>query len=186
MFNFPNLLTIGRILAIPLFVILLLQRYYDWALVVFIAAAVTDAIDGMLARLLHQHTALGSYLDPAADKLLSFAAFIMLAILNILPGWLAVIVISRDVIIVAGILIIFLTSHPMAVKPSLPGKLATTFQFTVVCLALFYTEVSPAPLVLKIFIWGTGILSVISGLQYIWRGIRIFNGDMMSEKSEKS
>ncbi len=186
MFNLPNLLTVGRILAVPLFIILLLQRYYDWALVVFVAAAVTDAIDGMLARLLHQHTVLGSYLDPAADKLLSVSSFIMLAILGILPGWLAVVVITRDVIIVSGILIIFLSSHPIAIKPSMVSKLATTFQFTVVCLSLFYSAVSPAPLLLNIFIWGTGILSIISGLQYIWRGIKIFNGEIIAEKIEKN
>ena len=179
MVNLPNLLSVGRILAVPLFVILLLQQYYGWALVVFIAAAVTDAIDGMLARLLHQHTVLGSYLDPAADKLLSVSSFIILAVLSILPAWLAVVVISRDIIIVVGILIIFLTSHPLQVKPSLVSKLATTFQFTLICLALYFMPELNS-WVLQVFIWGTGVLSIVSGLQYIWRGIQIFNGEVVA------
>ena len=110
MLNLPNLLSIARIISIPLLIILLIDQLYCWALVVFIGAAVSDAVDGLLARLLHQRTVLGSYLDPAADKLLSASSFITLAILNILPGWLAVIVISRDVIICLGILILFFTS----------------------------------------------------------------------------
>jgi cardiolipin synthase len=179
MVNIPNLLSVGRILAVPLFIILLLQQCYGWALVVFIAAAVTDAIDGMLARLLHQRTVLGSYLDPAADKLLSVSSFIILAVLSILPAWLAVVVISRDVIIVLGILIISLTSHPLQVKPSLVSKLATTFQFTLVCLALYFMPESNS-WILHFFIWGTGVLSIVSGLQYVWRGVKIFNGEVLS------
>src|SRR3990170_3134044 len=117
MLNFPNLLTFARIISIPLFIILLIDQFYYWALVVFIAAAVSDAVDGLLARLLHQRTELGSYLDPAADKLLSVSSFITLAILNILPGWLAVIVISRDLIISLGILIFFFTSRSLKITP---------------------------------------------------------------------
>ncbi|MDP3038265.1 MAG: CDP-alcohol phosphatidyltransferase family protein, partial [Deltaproteobacteria bacterium] len=122
MLNLPNLLSIARIISIPLLIILLIDQLYCWALVVFIGAAVSDAVDGLLARLLHQRTVLGSYLDPAADKLLSASSFITLAILNILPGWLAVIVISRDVIICLGILILFFTSHSFKIQPSLASK----------------------------------------------------------------
>lgn len=179
MFNFPNLLTVARILFVPLFIILLLQQLYGWALLIFLAAAASDAIDGMLARLLQQRTVLGSYLDPAADKFLTISSFITLAILNILPGWLAVVVISRDVIILLGVLIIFLTSHPLVIKPTLVSKLTTIFQFTLVPLALFFRYSSPYPLVLETLIWGTGLLTIISGLQYISRGIKIFNGEMI-------
>ncbi len=185
MFNFPNLLTVVRIVFVPLFIILLLQQLYGWALLVFLAAAVSDAIDGMLARLLQQRTVLGSYLDPAADKFLTISSFITLAILNILPGWLAVIVISRDVIILLGVLIIFLTSHPLVIKPSLASKFTTIFQFTLVPLALFFKYNSPVPFVLEAMIWGTGLLTIISGLQYIGRGIKIFNGEMVGNRGRK-
>ena len=175
MLNFPNLLSVARILSIPLFIILLINQLYGWALLVFVAAAVTDAIDGLLARLLHQRTTLGAYLDPAADKLLSVSSFVALAILNILPDWLAVIVISRDVIISLGIIIIFLTSHPLSIKPSLVSKLATTFQFCSIIFSLFFKYSSPLPYLLEFLIWGTATTTIISGLQYIGKGIKIFN-----------
>ncbi len=175
MLNLPNLLSIARIISIPLLIILLIDQLYCWALVVFIGAAASDAVDGLLARLLHQRTVLGSYLDPAADKLLSASSFITLAILNILPGWLAVIVISRDVIICLGILILFFTSHSFKIQPSLASKLTTTFQLCTVIYSLFSKYSFPFPLLMDFLVWGTAFLTIISGLQYIGRGIKIFN-----------
>ncbi len=175
MLNFPNLLTAARIISIPLFIILLIEQRYYWALVLFIAAAISDAVDGLLARLLHQHTELGSYLDPAADKLLSASSFIALAILNILPSWLTVIVISRDVIITLGILIFFLTSRPLKIRPSLFGKLTTLFQMCTVIWALFSKLSAPLPYAMDFLIWATSFLTIISGLQYIGRGFKLLN-----------
>ena len=175
MVNLPNLISIARIVSIPLFIILLIDQLYDWALLVFIGAAVSDAVDGLLARLLHQRTVLGAYLDPAADKLLSASSFVALAILNILPGWLAVIVISRDVIISLGILILFLTSHSLMIQPSLASKLTTLFQICTVIYSLLSKFSSPWPLGMDFLVWGTASLTIISGLQYIGRGVKILN-----------
>lgn len=175
MLNLPNILSIARIIIVPLFIILLIDHRFGGALLIFMAAAVSDAVDGLLARLLHQRTVLGSYLDPVADKLLSASSFITLAILNILPGWLAVIVISRDVIISLGIMILFLTSHPFEIKPSLASKLTTVFQLLTVAFALFSKYASPIPLLVNFLIWGTMLTTAISGLQYIVKGIRLFN-----------
>jgi len=177
MLNLPNLLSITRIILVPLFIILLIDRQFGWALFIFLAAAVSDAVDGLLARLLHQRTVLGSYLDPAADKLLSASSFITLAILNILPGWLAVIVISRDVIISLGIGILFLTSHFFEIKPSLASKLTTVFQLLTIAFALFFSYTSSIPWVMNFLIWGTALTTAISGLQYIGRGVKLFNHD---------
>jgi len=175
MLNFPNLLTAARIISIPLFIILLIDQLYFWALVLFIAAAVSDAVDGLLARLLHQRTELGTYLDPAADKLLSTSSFITLAILNLLPGWLAVIVISRDMIISLGILIFFFTSRSLKIKPSLCGKLTTFSQLCTVIWALFSKISPPLPYLMDFFIVATTFLTIVSGLQYIGRGIKLLN-----------
>ncbi|MBU1206471.1 MAG: CDP-alcohol phosphatidyltransferase family protein [Proteobacteria bacterium] len=175
MLNFPNLLSIARIISIPILIILLINQLFYWALVVFIGAAVSDAVDGLLARLLRQHTLLGSYLDPTADKLLLASSFITLAILNILPGWLAVIVISRDVIICLGVLILFITSHSLKIQPSLASKLTTAFQLCTVIYSLFSKYSSSLPLLMDFLIWGTAFLTIISGLQYVGRGIKIFN-----------
>jgi cardiolipin synthase (CMP-forming) len=177
MLNLPNLLSVARILFVPLIIILLIDQRYGWALVVFIGAAVTDAVDGLLARVLHQRTVLGSYLDPAADKLLSTACFLTLAILNIIPGWLTVIVIGRDVIISLGFMIITWTSHELLIRVSVVGKLTTAFQFCLIPFSLLFLVVPPIPFFMDFLIWGTAILTLISGLQYISRGIRIMQGN---------
>ncbi|MDI6755222.1 MAG: CDP-alcohol phosphatidyltransferase family protein [Thermodesulfobacteriota bacterium] len=175
MLNIPNLLSVSRIISIPLFIILLIYQFYGWALLIFITAGVSDALDGLLARLLHQRTILGAYLDPAADKLLLASSYITLAILNILPGWLSVIVISRDVIICLGILILFLTSHPLKIQPSVASKLNTGFQTVTVGFALFSKYAFPLPIFMDFLIWSTAFLTILSGGQYIWRGIKIFS-----------
>jgi cardiolipin synthase len=175
MINVPNLLSICRILCVPLFIILLLSNLYGWALFTFVAASISDAFDGLLARLLNQKTVLGSYLDPAADKLLNASSYTALAVMNLLPSWLAVIVVSRDVIICVGLMILFLTSHPLEIRPSLASKLTTTFQLCTVIFALWSAYVAPVPNFLEFLIWATALGTVVSGMQYIARGIRIFN-----------
>jgi cardiolipin synthase len=108
--NVPNFLTILRILSIPVFVIFLLYDHFFVALLIFIGAGITDGLDGWIARVFNQRTTIGSYLDPIADKLILLTSFIVLAVLGIIPSWLTVIVIARDVIILLGVLILQLTS----------------------------------------------------------------------------
>ena len=111
--NVPNLLTLLRIILSPVIVILLIQGAFFKALIVFIVAGITDALDGFLARVLHQQTVLGAYLDPIADKALLASSFITLSVLHIIPGWLTVIVISRDFIILLGISVLSIMSIPV-------------------------------------------------------------------------
>src|SRR4030066_302724 len=94
--NIPNSVTLLRILMVPVIVILLIQESFLKALIVFVAAGLTDILDGFLARVLHQQTVLGSYLDPIADKALLVSSFVTLSVLHIIPGGLAVLVIGRD------------------------------------------------------------------------------------------
>jgi cardiolipin synthase len=175
MLNLPNFLSVARILFVPLFTILLINQLFEWALLVFLAAAVSDAVDGLLARLLQQRTILGSYLDPAADKLLTASSFITLAILSILPGWLAVVVISRDVIICLGIMILHWTSHALEIRPSLASKITTVLQFCTVIVALLSKHPFFISFLIDFLIWATAVATVVSGLQYIGKGIKIFN-----------
>jgi cardiolipin synthase len=179
MLNLPNFISVARIILAPIFIILSINQDFGWALFIFVVAATSDAIDGLLARLLQQRTVLGSYLDPAADKMLTTSAYVMLAILNFIPGWLAVIVVSRDVIIILGIMILFLTSHPLEIRPSLASKLTTTFQFGTVVFTLFSKHAAfQVPFLIDILIWGTAVATVVSGMQYVGRGIKIFNKGM--------
>ncbi|MBN1254824.1 MAG: CDP-diacylglycerol--glycerol-3-phosphate 3-phosphatidyltransferase [Deltaproteobacteria bacterium] len=173
--NLPNTLTILRILAIPVFVICLLYNRFFLALLIFIGAGITDGLDGLIARFCHQRTVIGAYLDPIADKLMLTTAFIVLAVLGIIPSWLTVIVIARDVIILLGILILHLTSHQVKINPIFLGKTSTVLQIVTIAWALL----TPSSVVMKALfpaiIWVTAGLIALSGLHYIYIGTKYFN-----------
>ena len=171
-FNVPNTLTTLRIVLIPVFVCALVYRRYDYALYVFIIAAVTDFFDGLIARARNQQTELGKFLDPVADKFLLVTSFVLFAVYGLVPKWLTITVISRDVIIVAGWLILYLSAHRTQVEPSLLGKLANASQLVLLAYILLLLNVdahampSPEPLMIL-----TALLTVFSGLHYIYRGL---------------
>jgi cardiolipin synthase len=172
--NIPNFLTLLRIAAIPVFLIFLGDHRYGHALAIFVAAGVTDALDGAIARLMHSKTTLGAYLDPAADKLLLLSAFISLAFLNEVPRWLVVIVLSRDVVVVLGYFLLFtMTQETMEVRPTVAGKLATFFQLGSVAFVLVGL-VRPdlvRPMVPQLFFYSAGLLTTVAGIQYVYRGL---------------
>ncbi|MEN6638148.1 MAG: CDP-alcohol phosphatidyltransferase family protein [Smithellaceae bacterium] len=181
--NIPNFLSLLRIILVPVFVIFLMQAEYDKALITFMIAGLTDALDGTLARLLNCQTALGAYLDPIADKLLLVTSFVTLAIYGIIPAWLAVIVISRDCIILLGIAILTLMSVTYEIKPAIVSKITTALQIATIFLALLYKAVTHDFGYFWIIglCWVTAIFTVISGLVYVSRGIRILNKSVAEE-----
>jgi len=172
--NVPNVLTLLRIVAIPIFLILLVDFRYREALGVFVAAGVTDALDGAIARLTHTKTTLGAYLDPAADKLLLMSAFVALAFMRQVPGWLLVVVLSRDIIQVVGYFLLFtMTQHAMEVRPSVAGKLSTFLQLSAVALvlvSLVYPHAVPPVAETTLFLL-TGLVTASAGIQYMIRGL---------------
>jgi cardiolipin synthase len=135
---------------------------------------VTDALDGAIARLTHTKTTLGAYLDPAADKLLLMSAFVALAFLQQVPGWLVVIVLSRDVMLVVGYFLLFtMTQHAMEVRPSVAGKLSTFLQLSAVAVVLVsrvYPHAVPPVTQTALFL-ATGVVTASAGLQYMIRGL---------------
>lgn len=172
--NLPNLLTLLRIGAIPLFLILLTDQRYTEALVVFVVAGVTDSLDGAIARLTNSHTTLGAYIDPLADKLLLVSSFIILAFLGFVPRWLAILVVSRDVIILVGFAVLyFITGHSITVRPTLIGKVSTFFQLLTVTLTLIALH-NPAwrfPLLWHASLILAGGTVTLSGGQYLSRAL---------------
>lgn len=171
--NLPNYITLARIVLAPFFVGLMIYHHYRFAVLVFFVACLTDALDGMLARLMHKQTDLGAFLDPIADKLLIVSAFVTLALLKILPVWLVMVVVSRDLILVLGSVVIYFTGHEFVARPSLTGKTTTVFQLLVVTLSLvlkIYGIQSPW---MQYVYWVTAGLTVASGVQYIARGTKI-------------
>ncbi len=175
--NIPNFLTVFRIVLVPIIVIFLIQGQFAKALICFVIAGVTDALDGMLARLLNQTTVVGAYLDPLADKVLVVSLYATLAIIGSIPGWLAVIVISRDFIILGGILVLTLMSVKLDIKPSFISKINTMVQIATVFFALLLklgTEKHLREVFLAIC-WLTAVLSVISGGDYLIKGLKLIN-----------
>ena len=170
----PNLLTLLRIVAIPAFLILLEDFRYREALAVFVAAGLTDGLDGAIARLTHTKTTLGAFLDPAADKALLVSAFIALGFMHAVPRWLVVLVISRDVVIVLGYFLLFvMTGERMEVIPSVSGKASTALQLlsvTIVLLALADAHLVSSQIELGIF-YATAAVTALAGLQYMYRGM---------------
>jgi cardiolipin synthase len=172
--NLPNSLTVFRILLIPFFLGFLAYGRYGAALMALIVAGITDILDGVIARMANQRTKLGAYLDPVADKLLLTSAFVALSILQLVPIWVAIIILSRDIIIVAGTLLLYLTHTPIEVAPTVLGKGTTLAQllYLALVLLLLYLErdVSLLTPLLSVML----VLTVASGLQYVYRGIRAY------------
>jgi cardiolipin synthase (CMP-forming) len=176
--NLPNFLSLLRIILVPVIVIFLIEGSYAKVLIVFVIAGLTDALDGALARLLNKQTKLGSFLDPLADKILLSTSFIALAIFSLIPSWLAVIVISRDFLILLGIAILSMMSVTYEIKPIFVSKVTTTLQIATVFFALLLKTVTYDIISYNWIIvlsWLTASFTIISGLIYIIKGIKFIN-----------
>ncbi len=171
--NIPNLLTILRIILIPVFVTALLYERYDIALGIFVTAAISDFLDGIIARAKKQVTELGSFLDPLADKFLLVTSFVLFAIHQLIPIWLTVTVISRDVIVVTGWLVLFFATHNTKVEPSMLGKISNALQLVLLAYILLRLNIGekhlPGP---DLLIYLTAGFTVVSGIHYIYKGIK--------------
>src|SRR3989338_6969693 len=177
-----NWLTVLRIVLIPVFVSLMVYRKPGAGLLVFAVAASTDLLDGWVARR-SGPSRLGAFLDPMADKLLLTASFVTLTYLKVLPFWIAAVVISRDVILVVGALLIYMLGGRIHPQPTWAGKAATFFQVLTVLLGLlaryFRLPFGPAPV-----LWLAAAFTVVSRLQYIVQGMRFLNAAHGDEREE--
>jgi cardiolipin synthase (CMP-forming) len=178
--TFANQLTILRIVLIPAFVLLVVDLRLGAALLVFMTAGATDALDGLIARRAGQRTSLGAWLDPMADKLLLITTFIVLTLpaiplTNHLPLWLTVVVISRDVVILAVVAIVNLAVGPRTFRPSMLGK-ATTAAYILTSVAIMYFNYRrETSLVVDFGIWVSLALTLVSAADYFFRLRRLIN-----------
>lgn len=169
----PNVLTLSRILLTPLLVWLLLDGDLELALLVFLIAGLTDGLDGMIARLFDQKSTLGAYLDPLADKILLVSSFILLAHLQVIPIWLVIIAVSRDVIILLGILTLMFHDIDFDIKPTGVSKATTLFQLLTILAAMGSTLVKlPTPVYWILYLLTAGF-SIASGIHYLLMGVRL-------------
>lgn len=181
--NIPNFITIIRILLVPLLVIALMEEHVSMALSIFLIAGVSDGLDGFLARVLHQKTTLGAYIDPLADKLLISTSFVTLAILDHLPGWLAVLVASRDIIIVGGVGLLLLNiggseteqRRGLKIRPTIDSKVTTFIHLVTICFFIAHKYVAEYWFFNKYLIMLSALFALLSGLHYLFIGFRILN-----------
>ena len=170
----PNLLTLARICMAPILVSAILEARFKLGLILFIVAGLTDALDGILARLLRQRTVLGQYLDPVADKLLLSTLFLVLLHESLIPVRVAVLVFGRDVCILLVSAILYAAAGRRDFPPSIFGKANTAAQVLAVAAVLLH-QLSQAVWVttLRSFsLWATMVLTVVSGLHYAWLAAR--------------
>jgi cardiolipin synthase (CMP-forming) len=175
-----NQLTILRIMLVPAFVLLVVYGYLGWSLVAFLVAGVTDALDGLIARRAGQRTSLGAWLDPMADKLLLVTTFIVLTLpgiplTNHLPLWLTIIVISRDIVIVAVVAIISFAIGPRTFQPSVWGKLATAIYIVTSVVVMYYNFRQEQAVIVNVFIWTSLIVTLVSATDYFLKLRRLIN-----------
>jgi cardiolipin synthase len=166
----PNLLTLLRICLAPFLIAAILENRFKVGFVLFVAAGLTDALDGLLARLLKQRTVLGQYLDPVADKLLLSTLFLVLLHEGLIPVRVTVLVFGRDVGILLVSAILYAAAGRREFKPSIFGKANTLAQVLAVAVVLLH-QLTQAPWVvaLRAFaLWATMIFTVVSGLHYAW------------------
>lgn len=169
--NVPNVLTLCRLGAIPIFLSFLSRHQYTEALYVFAAAAVTDALDGTVARWFDSRTEIGAFLDPFADKLMLLSAFVVLTVEQDLPGWLLGVVVIRDVVIVGGYMMLtFFTGERIPVRPSYIGKLSTFLQLACVITTLLRVG-STWPNYWYALLYLTVLVTAMTGVHYSYRGL---------------
>jgi cardiolipin synthase len=164
----PNLITLARLCAVPATIWLILQQRLDLAFGLFVAAGISDALDGWLARVTHTRSQLGAILDPIADKALLVSVYVTLAAVGGLPDWLAILVVFRDLVIVGGVLVLWLLGQTPNIQPLFISKLNTTLQIGLAALALLLEGFRlTADGVLGLMIWAVALSTVASGVAYV-------------------
>ncbi|MEI6666899.1 MAG: CDP-alcohol phosphatidyltransferase family protein [Acidobacteriota bacterium] len=178
--NLANQLTLLRLVLVPAFALLTLYGELGWALIVFAVAGITDALDGLIARLTNQRTTIGAWLDPMADKLLLLTTFIVLSLpgiglTNRLPLWLTVLIISRDVVIVLTVAVITLALGPRTFRPSVFGKIATATYIVTSIVVMLFNYLKQTSVLVDVGIYACLALTLLSGAHYVVHVRRIIS-----------
>ena len=172
--SIPNLITLARILLVPIVVWAIATPGAMWiAFVLFLVAGVSDAIDGYLAKRFQMTSVLGAYLDPLADKALIVSIYLTLGINNLIPRWLVILVVSRDILIVGGIMLAWVIGNPLKIKPLLVSKLNTVAQIMFACVVLGSLGLNYELPTLTLILMGlVAVLTLLSIAGYVAEWVR--------------
>jgi cardiolipin synthase len=174
--SIPNLITLGRILLVPIVVWAISSGAMLAAFVLFLAAGVSDGVDGYLAKRFNMTTVLGAYLDPLADKALIVSIYVTLGISGVIPHWLVILVVSRDIMIVGGVMLAWLVGTPLKVKPLLVSKLNTVAQIVFACVVLGSLGFGIEATILTLVLMGlVAALTLLSVAAYVAEWVRHMN-----------
>jgi cardiolipin synthase len=175
--NIPNFITLARVMSVPVIFWLLVNGHARGAFIVFLVAGISDALDGFLAKRYGWTSELGAYLDPLADKILVVSIYVALAVSREIPLWLAVAVVSRDILILLAVLLAWLMDRPLNIKPSAVSKLNTASQLLLATMVLadnaFGLELE---MTRQVLIWTTGLLTFLSLGAYVRTWIQHMTG----------
>jgi cardiolipin synthase len=173
----PNLITIARLVLVPLIVWFIISGQAVASFAVFLAAGISDAVDGFLARQFNLRSTLGSYLDPLADKALLVSIYISLAVLAELPLWVVILVVSRDLFIIGGVVLSWMLGQPVEMRPLIISKINTVVQIVLAAVILGDLAL-PLDLsgVRTILVYLVGILTIASASVYLVDWIRHMGG----------
>ena len=171
--NIPNAITLARIVAVPFLVWLIIDQQMLAAFIVFLLAGISDAADGYLAERYGWRTELGAYLDPIADKALLVTIYVTLGLAGHLPVWLVIAVVSRDILIVGAVLLAWMMSRPIIVKPLLISKANTLSQIVLAGLVLAELGLGLGlGRLVWVLVWVTGSLTIVSAGAYFWAWLK--------------
>jgi cardiolipin synthase len=174
--SIPNLITLARILLVPVVVWAITAGEMQFAFLLFVAAGISDAVDGFLAKRFGMTSELGAYLDPLADKVLIVSIYVSLGFVGAIPLWLVILVVSRDIMIVGAIMLSWLVDRPVVVKPLLVSKVNTAAQLMLACLVLaaqaYHWNVQPA---LALLMATVAVLTLLSVGFYVAEWVRHMN-----------
>lgn len=185
-FNLANKITISRLLLVPVFAIFLIYQRPGFSLALFIMASLADALDGYLARSRQERTVLGAILDPTADKLLMFSAYLIMGINGLIPPWLSIVVISRDILISIGYLSLYIAVGFIMPTPTYLGKITAVAQvISMVCALLALTVGAGDRWELLLAYLPAGVLTVLSGFHYSFFVARRLLFQRITSKQEK-
>ncbi len=175
--NLPNLITLGRVILVPIVFWLLVSGETQAAFFAFLLAGLSDGVDGFIAKRFDQTTELGAYLDPLADKLLIVSIFVALGVRGALPSWLVIAVVSRDILIVLGVMLSWLLDHPMQISPFVVSKANTVAQIILAGTVLADDGFGLGLETLRIaLVWITGVLTLASLAAYLRAWLRHMSG----------
>jgi cardiolipin synthase (CMP-forming) len=169
----PNVITFARLCVVPLAVWLVMEHRFGSAFFLFLAAGLSDAVDGWLARRSGGGNAVGALLDPVADKTLLVSMYITLAAVAVIPDWLAILVVFRDLVIVGGVVVLSLLGQSVLIRPLYISKLNTALQIVLVAVSLLLSGFGlTAPLVVTTLAWLVAATTLSSGAAYVWTTVR--------------